>query len=220
MLYTLNWAEIQGMEGFGAKKVENLQAAIEASKKQPLSRFLFGLGIPQVGEGMGKTLAGAVEYIQELYDFSEEQLMTLKDVGPKVAASIRHFFEKQGNRELIAELQALGVEMRNQHKAKPVNGTFSGKTFLFTGTLAQMKRSEGEAMVEARGGTLLSGVSAKLDYLVVGTDAGSKLEKAKKLGSVAILDETTFLQMMQEAPVADSTEPDPDAKEKRQGSLF
>ncbi len=225
MLYTLNWAEIQEMEGFGAKKVENLQAAIEASRKQPLSRFLFGLGIPQVGEGMGKTLAGAVEYIQELYDFSEEQLMTLKDVGPKVAASIRHFFEKQGNRELIAELQALGVEMRNQHKAKPVNGTFSGKTFLFTGTLAQMKRSEGEAMVEARGGTLLSGVSAKLDYLVVGTDAGSKLEKAKKLGSVAILDEAGFLQLIKAAQEADfdensSNKTDDLSGKEGQGSLF
>ncbi len=200
MLYTLNWEEIQGMEGFGAKKVENLKAAIEASKKQPLSRFLFGLGIPQVGEGMGKTLAGAVENIQELYGFSEEQLMTLKDVGPKVAASIRHFFEKEENRELIARLQALGVEMRNAHKAKPVGGAFSGKTFLFTGTLSQMKRSEGEAMVEARGGTLLSGVSAKLNYLVVGADAGSKLEKAKKLGSVAIVSEPEFLELMAEAP--------------------
>lgn len=227
MLYTLNWEGIQDMEGFGAKKVENLKAAIEASKAQPLSRFLFGLGIPQVGEGMGKTLAGAVENIQELYDFSEAQLMTLKDVGPKVAASIRHFFEKEENRALIARLQALGVEMRNAHRAKPTDSAFSGKTFLFTGTLSQLKRSEGEAMVEARGGTLLSGVSAKLNYLVVGADAGSKLEKARKLGSVAILSEPEFLELMAAAPVADKELPESSlknesisGKEKEQGSLF
>jgi DNA ligase (NAD+) len=224
MLYTLDWPTIQGMEGFGAKKIENLQKAIEASKKQPLSRFLFGLGIPQVGEGMGKTLAGAVETIQELYEFDEARLMALNDVGPKVAASIRHFFEKAENRELITGLQALGVEMRNAHRSKPAEGgAFFGKTFLFTGTLAQMKRSEGEAMVEARGGTLLGGVSAKLNYLVVGTDAGSKLEKAKKLGSVAILSEDEFLNLLKETPepAPSGTEGDsPESPAEEQGQLF
>ena len=91
-LYTLEWDKISGMEGFGTKRVENLKAAIEASKKQPLSRVLFGLGILHVGEAMGKTLAAAVENIQELYNFDESRLMALRDVGPKVAASHPPFF--------------------------------------------------------------------------------------------------------------------------------
>ncbi len=195
-LYHIAWERVSALEGFGAKSVGNLKEAIEKSKSQPLARLIFGLGIRHVGETMGKTLAGAVSDIRELYDWSEEKLVSLEDVGPKVAASVTHFFRTPEARETIDALGAAGVNLQNTHRGeKPTDGSFSGKTFLFTGTLSQLKRSDAEAMVEARGGKLLSGVSSKLHYLVVGEDAGSKLEKAKKLGSVAILTESEFLEL-------------------------
>jgi DNA ligase (NAD+) len=198
-LYNIVWERVSALDGFGAKSVGNLKDAIEKSKSQPLARLIFGLGIRHVGETMGKTLASAVSDIREFYDWKEEQLVALEDVGPKVAASVAHFFQTPEARETIDALGAAGVNLLNMHRGeKPVDGSFSGKTFLFTGTLAQLKRSDAEAMVEARGGKLLSGVSSKLNYLIVGEEAGSKLEKAKKLGSVAILTEAEFLKLAAE----------------------
>jgi DNA ligase (NAD+) len=197
-LYNITWERVAALEGFGEKSIGNLQGAIEKSKSQPLSRVIFGLGIRHVGETMAKTLAVAVSHIRELYDWDEERLITLEDVGPKVAASVVHFFKTDEARRTIDALEAAGVNLANTHKAeKPADGVFSGKTFLFTGTLAKLKRSEAEALVEEKGGSILSGVSSKLNYLVVGADAGSKLEKAKKLGSVSILSEDEFLAMIE-----------------------
>ncbi len=196
-LYQIDWNHIQGMEGFGAKSIANLTAAIEQSKSQPLHRLIFGLGIRLVGETTAKTIAAAINHIRDLYDWDVEKLTTLADIGPKVAASINHFFQNPGNRHLIDTLEEAGVNLSNTQKNQTAeDGTLTGKTFLFTGTLSMFKRSEAEAMVEERGGTILSGVSSKLNYLVVGTDAGSKLEKAKKLGSVTILNEEEFLQFL------------------------
>jgi DNA ligase (NAD+) len=195
-LYSIVWERVAALEGFGEKSVTNLRSAIEKSKSQPLSRLIFGLGIRHVGETMGKTLANAVSHIREFYDWDEEKLATLEDVGPKVAASVAHFFQTEEARATVDALEAAGVNLANTHRSeKPTDGIFSGKTFLFTGTLAKLKRSEAEAMVEEKGGTILSGVSSKLNFLIVGEDAGSKLEKAKKLGSVSILSEDEFLAM-------------------------
>ena len=194
-IYKIDWTNVQGLEGFGAKSVTNLQAAIEQSKKQPLNRVIFGLGIRHVGETTAKTLANSVSHIHDFYNRTAEELTTLQDIGPKVASSVAHFFSNPENQHMISELEALGLNLANLHKAEKVDGIFSGKTFLFTGTLSKLKRSEAEAMVEAQGGSILSGVSSKLNYLVVGEDAGSKLEKAKKLGSVAILSEDEFLEL-------------------------
>lgn len=203
-LYHIDWQRVRGLEGFKEKSVSNLQQAIETSKTQPLHRLIFGLGIRHVGETMGKTLAHAIGHIRDLYDWREEQLITLEDVGPKVAASVVHFFATPENRHLIDLLDEAGVNLANQQKGQPqTEGALAGKTFLFTGTLAQLKRSEAEAQVEALGGKILSGVSSKLNYLVVGADAGSKLEKAKKLGTVAILSEADFQQLMQGQEQAD-----------------
>jgi DNA ligase (NAD+) len=195
-LYRIGWEQVAALGGFGKKSVDNLQSAVEKSKSQPLSRIIFGLGIRHVGETMAKTLASAVSHIRELYDWDEEKLVSLEDVGPKVAASVAHFFATPEARHTIDELETAGVNLSNTHRAaKPADGAFSGKTFLFTGTLAQLKRSEAEAMVEEKGGSILPGVSSKLNYLIVGADAGSKLEKAKKLGTVAVLSEEDFLKM-------------------------
>jgi DNA ligase (NAD+) len=176
--------------------VTNLQTAIENSKTQPLNRVIYGMGIRHVGETMAKTLASAVTHIKELYDWNEEKLVSLEDVGPKVAASVAHFFHNHENREMIDKLEQAGVNLSNTQKKTTGTGELAGKTFLFTGTLSHFKRSDAEAMVEEKGGTLLSGVSSKLNYLVVGEEAGSKLEKAKKLGTVAILSEQEFLELI------------------------
>jgi len=196
-LYRIDWSRIRGMEGFGEKSVTNLQAAIENSKKQPLNRVIYGLGIRHVGETMAKTLAHAVGHLSELCDWDAEKLTTLEDVGPKVATTVADFFSLEENKALIAGLEAAGVNLSNHHKGHTVaDGALSGKTFLFTGTLSQFKRSDAEAMVEEKGGSIVSGVSSKLNFLVVGEDAGSKLEKAKKLGTVTILTEAQFLDMI------------------------
>lgn len=195
-IYHIDWAQVKGMAGFGEKSVTNLQQAIEQSKKQPLNRVIFGMGIRYVGETTAKTLAAAVGHIRDLYDWNKEKLCTLQDVGPKVATSVADFFARPENRHMIDLLDSAGVNLVNEHKGQPAaDGALTGKTFLFTGTLSQLKRSDAEALVEERGGSILSGVSSKLNYLVVGEDAGSKLEKAKKLGSVNILTEQEFMTL-------------------------
>ena len=165
-IYDLDWSRISSLEGFGAKSISNLQQAIAQSKSQELNRLLFGLGIRYVGETTAKILANAIDTLQDLYNWTEEQLCTLEDVGPKVAASVAHFFQHTENRLLIEQLIEKGVSVDNKRKSTAlIEGVFSGKSFLFTGTLTQLKRSEAEAMVEARGGHIVNGVSSKLNYL-------------------------------------------------------
>jgi DNA ligase (NAD+) len=198
-IYAIDWESVKTLEGFGEKSVANLRQAIENSKTQPLYRVLFGLGIRYVGETTAKTLASAVAHITEFYDWDTEKLISLPDVGPKVATSVADFFAREENRAMISRLEAAGVNLVNDHRnQKPADGALAGKTFLFTGSLSQFKRSDAEAIVEAKGGSILSGVSSKLNYLVVGEDAGSKLEKAKKLGTVNILTEQQFLELTSE----------------------
>jgi DNA ligase (NAD+) len=194
-IYQLNFENISKLEGFGQKSIDNLQAAINNSKKQPLHRLIFGLGIRFVGETTAKTLAHAVTHLLELKKFTLEQLLQLEDVGPKVAGSIHHFFSNKNNVEMLEQLEKLGLKLKNEKKQHVSGGNLTGLSFLFTGTLPTLKRSDAEAMVEENGGQILGGVSAKLNYLVVGDDAGSKLEKAKKINSVKIISEEEFLKM-------------------------
>ncbi|MDB5207285.1 MAG: ligA [Flavisolibacter sp.] len=198
-VYQIDFDAIGKMEGFGEKSITNLQTAISNSKKQPLHRLIYALGIRFVGETMAKVLAHAVNHLSELKDFDEEKLKTLEDVGPKVASSIVLFFNNDDNLKMLEELEALGLQLRNEKKDGPAGGTdgsLHGQTFLFTGTLLKLKRSEAEEMVEKNGGKIVSGVSSKLNYLVVGEEAGSKLEKAKKIANIRILSEDQFLQMI------------------------
>jgi DNA ligase (NAD+) len=198
-IYNMPYDELMKREGLGAKSVDKLKEAIEASKSQSLARVIYGLGIRYVGETTSQTLARSVQHIEELFAKTKEDYLQLQDVGEKVAGSLVDFFAEESNRQLIAQLKASGLIMENEQRAAITDGGLSGKTFLFTGTLSQFKRSAAEAMVEERGGSILGGVSAKLNYLVVGEDAGSKLEKAKKLGSVAILSESEFLSLIQDS---------------------
>lgn len=197
-LYHINWELFKGLEGFGTKSILNLQTAIEQSKSQPLNRVIFGLGIRHVGETMAKTLANSVAHLKDLYEKTQEQLLDLDDVGPKVATTITDFFSLAENRHLINQLEQQGVNLSNSKTSQLIGGTLQGKTFLFTGTLLHFKRSDAEAKVEALGGQIVSGVSSKLHYLVVGADAGSKLEKAKKLGTITILSEEEFATLVQQ----------------------
>ena len=194
-VYKLDFGKISGMEGFGQKSINNLQQAIQQSKTQPLHRLIYALGIRFVGETTAKTLAQAINHLLELKDYSLEALQNLEDVGPKVGGSIHHFFSNKNNIAMLKELEGLGLQLKNEKKQLTATGNLTGQSFLFTGTLPTLKRSEAEAIVEANGGIILGGVSAKLNYLVVGADAGSKLDKAKKLNSVKIITEEEFLQM-------------------------
>jgi DNA ligase (NAD+) len=195
-IYQLPFNRIAELEGFGERSITNLQSAIEESKKQPLHRVIYALGIRYVGETTAKTLAKAVSYLMDFKEFSLEELQALEDVGPKVAGSILQFFENDDNIKILRKLEALGLNFRSSRSERGSGGNLADQTFLFTGTLGELKRSEAEAMVEAQGGKILSGVSSKLNYLVVGEEAGSKLEKAKKIPSIKILSEKEFLRFI------------------------
>ncbi len=195
-LYQLPFDKIKALEGYGAKSVDNLQTAIENSKKQPLFRLINALGIRFVGEATAKTLAQATNHLLDIANRSKEELQQLEDVGPRVAGSIHEFFSNKENVEMLQQLEALGLQLKNEHKESKHDGNLTGITFLFTGTLPTLKRSQAEQMAEDQGGTIVSGVSAKLNYLVVGDDAGSKLEKAKKISTVKIITEAEFLVLL------------------------
>jgi DNA ligase (NAD+) len=197
-IYTLDFAQLASMEGFGKKSIENLQQAIGLSKKQPLHRLIYALGIRFVGETTARTLANAVDHLLDFQSFSEEQLQQLEDVGTKVAGSIRQFFSNADNIAMLHALEKLGLTLRNEKKDTHSTGNLTGKTFLFTGTLSKLKRSEAEEMVRTNGGQILSGVSAKLNYLVAGEEAGSKLEKAKKIPSIHVINEQDFIKLLGE----------------------
>ena len=194
-IFQLDFERIGKLEGFGKKSIDNLKLAIEASKTQPLYRVIYGLGIRFVGETTAKTIASHIDHLLDLTKLSEEQLQSFEDIGVKVAKSIYHYFHEAKHIELIKNLEDLGLNMI-QANTTVVDGNLSGLNFLFTGTLTQLKRSEAEAMVEARGGHILSGVSSKLNYLVVGEDAGSKLEKAKKIATIKIITEMEFIELI------------------------
>lgn len=194
-VYSLPFDSLSKLDGFGPKSVQNLHSAIEASKKQPLYRLIYALGIRFVGETTAKTLARHINHLFDLKTMSIEQLQGLEDVGIKVATSIHDFFQLPEHQSMLKKLEELGLNMTAE-KSSVSDGNLSGNTFLFTGTLPTLKRSQAEAMVEQLGGQLLSGVSSKLNFLVVGDDAGSKLEKAKKIPSIKILSEAEFLELL------------------------
>jgi len=196
-IYQIDYEAIGQIEGFGKKSIDNLKTAIEASKKQPVHRLIYALGIRFVGETMAKTLAHAIDHLLDLKNFDEEALQNLEDVGPKLAGSVYSFFKNDDNIQMLEELEKLGLPLANDKKTFASNGNLQDTTFLFTGTLTKLKRTEAEEMVEQNGGQIVSGVSSKLNYLVVGEDAGSKLEKAKKINSIKIITEDQFLKMIE-----------------------
>ena len=196
-IYELPYEQIGKLEGFGQKSIDNLKSSVEKSKHQPLHRLIYALGIRYVGETTAKTLARAVTHIFDFTKFSLETLQELEDIGPKVAGSVYQFFENDDNIAMLEKLGNAGVNLTSKKDSSAGDSLLNGQTFLFTGTLPTIKRSEAEELVELHGGKLLGTVSSKLNYLVVGEDAGSKLEKAKKIGSIKIIDESEFLAIIQ-----------------------
>ncbi|MBL0310454.1 MAG: NAD-dependent DNA ligase LigA [Bacteroidetes bacterium] len=197
-LYRLPYEAIQTYDGWGEKSVEKLKKGIEDSKDRPLWRLLNALGVRHVGVTTSKDLTSHIKSIFDLAKLSLEDLTNIEGIGPKVAQSIQDFFHTDANVELLRSLKELGVNTDNRPQdATAKNNKLEGKTFLFTGSLQQFNRDRAKQMVEENGGKLLSGVSANLNYLVTGADAGSKLSKAKKIPSIQILTEEEFLKLIE-----------------------
>jgi DNA ligase (NAD+) len=195
-LYSLTAADLMRFERMGDKLAENLLGAIAASKARELATFIFALGIRHVGEHTARLLAAAFGSLENLMAATEQELLTVREVGPQVAQSISAFFADEENRRVIARLLAAGVAPSVAEKR--VGGRFTGKTFVFTGSLERFSRSEAQKMVETEGGHAAGSVSKKTDYVVAGAEAGSKLEKARQLG-IAVLTEEDFLRLMKKA---------------------
>lgn len=196
-LYKLEREALLKLERMGEKSASNLLNAIEASKENSLERLLFGLGIRFVGEKAASILAEHFETIDNLQNATEEELLSIDEIGEKMAQSIVSFFQQEEVKELIRELKSLGVNTtyKGQRREETVasDSYFVGKTVVLTGTLQQMSRNEAKQEIEARGGKVTNSVSSKTDLLIAGEKAGSKLRRAEEL-NVEIWDEERFLQ--------------------------
>jgi DNA ligase (NAD+) len=188
-LYGLSVAQLAELERLAEKSATNLHTAIQASKGRGFARLLFALGIRYVGENVARILAVEFGSMEKLFDATEDQLAAVHGIGPRIAASVALFFQQPENRRLIAALREAGVKMEEETSAGPK--PLLGKTFVLTGGLTQMTRDEAKAAIQRLGGRVTSSISKKTDYVIVGTDPGSKVEEAKRLG-VTTLDETAF----------------------------
>jgi len=187
-LYHLDLPTLAGLERMGEKSAANLLAAIEQSKNTTLARFIYALGIRNVGEATARDLARHFGNLEALLAADEAALQQVPDVGPVVAASLCHFFAEPHNRAVIAGLCAAGVHWPKNEAPAAGPRPLAGKTLVLTGTLPTLKRDEAKALIEAAGGKVAGSVSKKTDYVVAGEEAGSKLEKAQELG-VTVIDE-------------------------------
>ncbi len=196
-LYKLGVAKLIELERLGEKSAQNLVAGLEKSKQTTLGRFLFSLGIRHVGETTAKDLAKHFGSLDRVMDASVEQLLEVNDVGPVVAQSIHTFFAQPHNREVAEQLRACGITWEETDGTADTSPKpLAGKTFVLTGTLPTLTRDDAKDMIEAAGGKVSGSVSKKTHYVVAGTEAGSKLDKAQELG-VAILDEEGLKAMLQ-----------------------
>jgi len=192
-----HYDELVQKEGYGTKSVDNLLAAIEASKQNPLDKLIFGLGIRHVGAKMAKVLTNVYPDMDKLMAASKESLLEIPDVGEAIANSVTSYFQNDGNTEKIKKLHNLGLNMASQKIFVNQDSYFSGKTVVLTGGLETYSRSEAKELIEQRGGNVSSSVSRNTDIIVVGTDAGSKLTKGKDLG-IRIIDEAEFVKLIKE----------------------
>jgi DNA ligase (NAD+) len=194
-LYALSREQWLDLERMGDKSVDNLLAALERSKKTSLRRFIYALGIRQVGEATARALALHFKSIDRLLDATLDELQGVRDVGPEVAQQIHDFTQTAENREAVRRLLAAGI-----HPAPEVvesRGPFAGKTVVLTGSLTALSREQAKAEIERRGGRVSGSVSRKTDLVVAGEDSGSKLKKAAELG-VQVVDEAAFRALLQE----------------------
>ncbi|HRP26999.1 MAG TPA: helix-hairpin-helix domain-containing protein, partial [Burkholderiaceae bacterium] len=201
-IYALGIAQLAALDRMADKSAQNIVAALEKSKRTTLARFLYALGIRQVGEATAKDLARHFGALDRIMDAGTEQLLAVPDVGPIVARSIRDFFEQAHNREVIAQLRACGIMWdEDAGQAAVERRPSSGQTFVLTGTLPSLTRDAAKAMIEDAGGKVAASVSKKTAYVVAGDEAGSKLEKARALG-VPVIGEAALLALLAQAPPA------------------
>lgn len=193
-LYTLRKADLITLERMGEKSADNLLAAIEASKSRGLARLLYGLGIRQIGEKAAEALANQFGDIDRFFELTEEELCAVDDIGLISAQNVVDFFAHEQTRVLIDQLKAVGVSTAMAMVEK-ADDRFAGMTFVLTGTLATLTRSEAEAIIKKFGGKTSSSVSKKTSVVLAGTEAGSKLTKAESLG-LTIIDEAAFMEMV------------------------
>ena len=195
-LYRLDLPTLSNLERMAEKSATNVLEAIEKSKKTTLSRFIFALGIRNVGETTARDLARHFGKLDSLMRADETQLQEAPDVGPVVAQSVTHFFAEHHNREIIAQMRTAGVRWPETAIERAAAPPLAAKTFVLTGTLPNLTREEAKERIEAQGGKVAGSVSKKTDYVVAGVDPGSKLEKARELG-VAVLDERGLLELLE-----------------------
>ncbi len=194
-LYRLNREDLLQLEGFAEKKAENVLQAIASSKKQSLARLIIGLGIRGVGEVVAADLAQRFKSLDALMSATLEELQSIEGIGPNTAQAIVDWFRQPRNRELLAKLRSAGVwPVEEEIKQDEIKQVFAGKTFVVTGGLQRFTREEVKEFIEKRGGRVTESVSKKTDYVLVGQNPGSKLEKARAL-NIPVLDEAQFLEM-------------------------
>ena len=197
-LYYLKAQDIAILERMGEKSAQNLLQAIEASKRRALDKVIFALGIRYVGEGAARLFAEHFKSLDKLMGASVEELAQIPGIGWKTAKSVFDFFRREANLKVIEKLRQAGVTFKMaEEKPVAMDNRFFQKTFVFTGTLSRYSREQASRLIEERGGMVSNSVSRKTDYVVVGTDPGSKLQKAQRLG-VRILTEEEFYQMLGE----------------------
>ncbi len=194
-LYRLGLTSLSALDRMADKSAQNIVDALQNSKQTTLPRFLYGLGIRQIGEATAKELAKHFGSLDAVMDATEEQLLEVSDVGPIVAHSLRTFFQQPHNREVMEQLRAVGITWPEGAPAERAPQVLAGKTFVLTGTFPTLSRDEAKDMLEAAGGRVSGSVSKKTSYVVAGADAGSKLDKAKELG-VVVIDEAQMLALL------------------------
>ena len=196
-LYRLDYHAISKLDGFGEKSAENLRKGIEKAKSNPIHRLLHSLSIHHLGKKASRLIAAEIGHVLELKDWTLEKFTEIKDIGPVVSENIMKYFADEKNISILREMEELGVNLSQTEEdckaESAAEGPLAGKSILFTGTLTQFSREVAEGKAAAAGASIASGVSSKLDILVVGEKAGSKLAKAQKLGTVEILSEAEFL---------------------------
>jgi DNA ligase (NAD+) len=192
-LYRLGLDTVAGLPRMGEKSASNLIAAIEKSRNATLARFVYALGIRNVGEATARDLARHFGGLDALMRADEETLQQVPDVGPVVAASIAGFFREPHNRNVVQQLRKLGVTW-SEGRGEAAERTLAGKTFVLTGTLPGLSRDEARELIESLGGKVSASVSKKTDYVVAGADPGSKYDRARELG-IVLLDEEAFLKL-------------------------
>lgn len=196
-LYDLTVEQLLTLDRMGRKSAEKIIAAIQQSKSQPWSRVLYGLGIRHVGSVNAQTLTQAFPTVDELAQATPEQIEAVPGFGSEIAQSVSQWFQNHGNQELVDRLRQAGIQLVGERTIAPaIETAITGKTFVITGTLPTLKRDEAKALIQNAGGKVTNSVSKKTNYLVVGEEAGSKLEKAQALG-VTILSEEELLALLQ-----------------------